>query len=410
MSSDYDKDPYDVLGVPKDADDATIKKAYRKLALQHHPDRKSDPGEKAEATRVFADISGAYEILTDDAMRKEWDRETVSGGGGSSGVKSRKGFKFNPSDPYEIWKRDFELQFGRPYPGAVADVVSLDTHIFQKREEGPTAIHKIDKRGQSGSATNDGKQQAKEPAGQKKKLLLLENGHTEDGHTRDSDAHTDSAHDPGEGAKTKKKGFLARLFCKKEKADDANVVNSIDDYPQPHAASAVTQPRGASPANSAQPRATMSNNDTASHSPTATKPPSKETALVVSGKNKKDPADPAALALRSNERSIVEHAGHDNRPISMEVSVEEGADGSTITTTTITRPDGTVEKCVQRTGIPGRDPKKNLMIEGEKSKLAIEADKKTGKKKLLAIDDAKAATNRKDKPTKNEKGQLLLTS
>lgn len=56
------KDYYKILGVPKDADESTIKKAYRKMAIQHHPDK--NPG-NAEAEAKFKDISEAYETLSD---------------------------------------------------------------------------------------------------------------------------------------------------------------------------------------------------------------------------------------------------------------------------------------------------------------------------------------------------------
>jgi DnaJ homolog subfamily C member 7 len=56
------KDHYKILGVPKDADDNQIKKAYRKLAIQYHPDK--NPG-NAEAEAKFKDISEAYETLSD---------------------------------------------------------------------------------------------------------------------------------------------------------------------------------------------------------------------------------------------------------------------------------------------------------------------------------------------------------
>jgi DnaJ-class molecular chaperone len=58
---------YDKLGVNKDASKSDITKAYRKLSLEHHPDR---PGGNEE---IFKDISHAYEILTDDEKRKRYD-------------------------------------------------------------------------------------------------------------------------------------------------------------------------------------------------------------------------------------------------------------------------------------------------------------------------------------------------
>ena len=82
-------DPYELLGVPRDADDATIKKAYRKLARQYHPDVNPD----AEAQDKFKEISHAYEILSDPQKRAVYDR----GGdpfGGAGGFGQGAGFSF----------------------------------------------------------------------------------------------------------------------------------------------------------------------------------------------------------------------------------------------------------------------------------------------------------------------------
>src|SRR5947209_7181260 len=78
---DYvEKDYYAALGVPKDASQADIKKAYRKLARQHHPD--ANKGDAASEER-FKEISEAYDVLSDDAKRKEYDEaRTLFGGGG----------------------------------------------------------------------------------------------------------------------------------------------------------------------------------------------------------------------------------------------------------------------------------------------------------------------------------------
>jgi len=64
------RDYYDVLGVPKGADKDEIKGAYRKLALQFHPDRNKAP----EATEKFKEISEAYAILSDDQKRSQYDQ------------------------------------------------------------------------------------------------------------------------------------------------------------------------------------------------------------------------------------------------------------------------------------------------------------------------------------------------
>src|SRR6476659_8943233 len=66
---DY-KDYYAVLGVPKTASQADIKKAFRKLARQHHPDAK--PGDAA-AERTFKEVNEANEVLSDPAKRKQYD-------------------------------------------------------------------------------------------------------------------------------------------------------------------------------------------------------------------------------------------------------------------------------------------------------------------------------------------------
>ncbi len=64
------RDYYDVLGVQKGAGKDDIKAAYRKLALQYHPDRNKDPG----ASEKFKEISEAYAVLSDDEKRQEFDQ------------------------------------------------------------------------------------------------------------------------------------------------------------------------------------------------------------------------------------------------------------------------------------------------------------------------------------------------
>lgn len=71
--------PYQVLGVPRDADQEEIKRAYRKLALKYHPDR--NPGDDA-AEEKFKQISEAYATLRDEASRARFDRYGDRGAGG----------------------------------------------------------------------------------------------------------------------------------------------------------------------------------------------------------------------------------------------------------------------------------------------------------------------------------------
>ncbi len=65
------RDYYEVLGVSRDADEATLKKAYRKLAMQYHPDR--NPGD-AEADLKFKEAAEAFEVLRDPQKRARYDR------------------------------------------------------------------------------------------------------------------------------------------------------------------------------------------------------------------------------------------------------------------------------------------------------------------------------------------------
>ncbi len=78
------RDYYEVLGVPKNASKDEIKNAYRKLALQYHPDRNKAP----EAEEKFKEISEAYAVLSDDEKRKQYDTY------GHAGI----GAKYSPED------------------------------------------------------------------------------------------------------------------------------------------------------------------------------------------------------------------------------------------------------------------------------------------------------------------------
>ena len=89
------RDYYEVLGVPKDADDDTLKKAYRKLAKKYHPD--ANPGDK-EAEAKFKEASEAYSVLSDSQKRQQYDRfghaAFEQGAGGAGGYGGFGGFDF----------------------------------------------------------------------------------------------------------------------------------------------------------------------------------------------------------------------------------------------------------------------------------------------------------------------------
>ena len=76
----FEKDFYATLGVPKDADAAAIKKAYRKLARTLHPDH--NPGD-ARAEGRFKEVGEAYAVLSDPEERKQYDAIRAMAGGGA---------------------------------------------------------------------------------------------------------------------------------------------------------------------------------------------------------------------------------------------------------------------------------------------------------------------------------------
>ena len=111
MSRDY----YEVLGVDRNADDATIKKAYRKLAMKYHPDRNPD---NKEAEEKFKELGEAYEVLSNEEKRAAYDRmghdAFKNGGmGGAGGPGGFGGF----SDPMDIFAQMFGGGFGGGFGG-----------------------------------------------------------------------------------------------------------------------------------------------------------------------------------------------------------------------------------------------------------------------------------------------------
>ena len=86
----FEKDYYQVLGVPKNAGQADIKKAYRKLAQRFHPDANS--GDKSAEER-FKEISAAYDVVGDEAKRKQYDqvRDMAASGVGAGGFPGARG-------------------------------------------------------------------------------------------------------------------------------------------------------------------------------------------------------------------------------------------------------------------------------------------------------------------------------
>jgi DnaJ-class molecular chaperone len=90
------RDPYQVLGVSKNASEAEIKKAFRALAKKHHPDTKGgDPA----AQKRFQEISAAYDVVGDKDKRKKYDAGEIDEAGNPRGFDPRQGGGFQ-GDPF----------------------------------------------------------------------------------------------------------------------------------------------------------------------------------------------------------------------------------------------------------------------------------------------------------------------
>ena len=110
------RDFYEVLGVEKGADAETLKKAYRRLAMQHHPDK--NPGD-SEAEKRFKELNEAYDILKDDQKRAAYDRfghAAFENGGARAGTGD---FGFNFTSGFaDIFDEMFGDFTGRGRAGA----------------------------------------------------------------------------------------------------------------------------------------------------------------------------------------------------------------------------------------------------------------------------------------------------
>ncbi|MDH7479884.1 MAG: DnaJ C-terminal domain-containing protein [Syntrophomonadaceae bacterium] len=109
------QDYYEILGVKRDASEADIKAAYRKLARKWHPDLHASK-KKAEAEEKFKKINEAYEVLSDPEKRAKYDR---------LGTNWRMGQDFEPPPDMEGVRFYTSADFGESFPGGFSDFFEM---------------------------------------------------------------------------------------------------------------------------------------------------------------------------------------------------------------------------------------------------------------------------------------------
>lgn len=138
------RDYYEILGVSRDADDAAIKKAYRKLAKKYHPDTNAG---NTQAEQKFKEITEAYNILSDKEKRKLYDQfghaafdgSAAADQGGSRGGYQEYHFNGNDADMEDIFDdifggmfHGFGKGFGGRYPERGADLHAEVSITFEE--------------------------------------------------------------------------------------------------------------------------------------------------------------------------------------------------------------------------------------------------------------------------------------
>ena len=118
MASVSKRDFYETLGVDKTASDEDLKKAYRKLARQFHPDLQNGEQQKKQAEEKFKEINEAYEHLSDAEKRRRYD---MFGHAGTQGGAGFEGFDFGRGGFGDVFNDIFEDFFGGQRGGTRAE-------------------------------------------------------------------------------------------------------------------------------------------------------------------------------------------------------------------------------------------------------------------------------------------------
>ncbi|EJW88143.1 DnaJ domain-containing protein [Wuchereria bancrofti] len=126
---------YNVLGVSRNADDAAIRKAYRKLALQWHPDKNPSNNEVAE--QKFKRITQAYEVLSDPKKRNSYDRSRLTGSQRHN-RQSCNVFHHRFRSPFDI----FQEFFWPKGPDFMIDGKSFSPFFFRNRSDSVDSFYK----------------------------------------------------------------------------------------------------------------------------------------------------------------------------------------------------------------------------------------------------------------------------
>ena len=158
------QDFYELLGVERDASSADLKKAYRKLAMQYHPDR--NPGD-ADAEARFKEISQAYDVLADDEKRRAYDQyghAAFDGSGGAGGFDFNFGSSF--ADVFDDLFGEFVGGGGRQRRGGVTRGADMRYNLeidLEQAYHGTKAEIEVPTTEQCGSCSGTGAEAGSQP-------------------------------------------------------------------------------------------------------------------------------------------------------------------------------------------------------------------------------------------------------